>query len=72
MTTHTPRPCGDQLTDWTCTLPEGPHPGWTHLDTNAGMWWTQMAVPPWTNRGRAVVLLAITGATPGADNGGVA
>jgi hypothetical protein len=33
-------PCGDQLADWTCTLPGGPHPDGRHRD-NDGHWWTQ-------------------------------
>lgn len=31
--------CGDQLTEWTCTLPAGPHPDWKHRGD--GHWWTQ-------------------------------
>lgn len=31
--------CGDQLVDWTCTLPPGPHPHWRHDDGEH--WWTQ-------------------------------
>ena len=23
--------CGDQLFDWVCALPAGPHPGWKHV-----------------------------------------
>lgn len=43
--------CGDQLTDWTCTLPPGRHPRWRHGDEFAGVWWDQMRVPPYSNRG---------------------
>jgi hypothetical protein len=35
--------CGDQLTDWTCTLPAGPHPDWRHGDGEH--WWTQTRCP---------------------------
>jgi len=45
-----PRPCGDQLTEWTCTLPPGPHPGWRHLDQITGAWWTQSRIAPHSNR----------------------
>ena len=45
-----PRPCGDQLTEWTCTLPPGPHPDWRHRDQIAGAWWTQSRVAPHSNR----------------------
>ncbi|WP_406417982.1 hypothetical protein [Streptomyces sp. NBC_01614] len=45
-----PRPCGDQLTEWTCTLPPGPHPDWKHRDDVNGVWWDQSAVPPHSNR----------------------
>lgn len=41
-------PCGDRLTEWTCTLPAGPHPDWRHRDSE-GRWWDQarpMATPP--------------------------
>ncbi|WP_458089369.1 hypothetical protein [Streptomyces malaysiensis] len=47
-----PETCGDQLTDWTCTLRPGPHPGWRHVDENAGAWWAQTRVPPYSNRDR--------------------
>lgn len=43
-------PCGDQLTEWTCTLRPGPHPRWRHVDEVNGAWWDQMAVPPYSNR----------------------
>jgi hypothetical protein len=43
-----PTTCGDQLTEWTCTLPPGPHPRWRHVGD--GHWWTQSAVPPHSNR----------------------
>jgi hypothetical protein len=33
--------CGDQLFEWTCTLPGGAHPYWRHADTE-GHWWTQV------------------------------
>ncbi|MGW0312057.1 hypothetical protein [Streptomyces flavidovirens] len=42
-----PRPCGDQLTEWTCTLPLGPHPDWKHRDEIAESWWDQR---PHSNR----------------------
>jgi hypothetical protein len=45
-----PRPCGDQLTEWTCTLRPGPHPNWRHIDEINGMWWDQMGDPPYSNR----------------------
>lgn len=45
-----PRPCGDRLMDWTCTLRPGPHPGWKHEDQIAGAWWSQSAIPPHSNR----------------------
>ena len=32
--------CGDQLADWTCTLPTEPHPDRRHRDDD-GHWWTQ-------------------------------
>jgi hypothetical protein len=47
-----PRPCGDQLTEWTCTLPPGPHPNWRHSDDVHGVWWDQMGDPPYSNRDR--------------------
>ncbi|MDK1473665.1 hypothetical protein QNO07_09555 [Streptomyces sp. 549] len=50
LITHTPTPCGDQLTEWTCTLPTGSHPGWRHIDETTGAWWDQSAIPPHTNR----------------------
>lgn len=34
--------CGDQLADWTCSLPAGPHPDWRHNDQTEGAWWTQV------------------------------
>lgn len=46
-------PCGDQLTEWTCTLPSGPHPGWRHYDKINGMWWTQGRYEPYSNRDRS-------------------
>lgn len=45
------RLCGDQLTTWTCSLPEGPHPDWKHRDSG-GHWWDQMGEPPYSNRDR--------------------
>lgn len=42
--------CGDQLADWTCTRKPGPHIGWRHWDDNAGAWWSQSCVPPYSNR----------------------
>jgi hypothetical protein len=42
--------CGDRLTDWTCTLPPGPHPGWRHLDEESGVWWSQVRQFPFSNR----------------------
>lgn len=50
MTQTDPAVCGDQLTEWTCTLPPGPHPRWRHVDDKAGAWWSQSAVPPHSNR----------------------
>lgn len=47
-----PRPCGDQLAGWTCTLPPGPHPEWKHRDQVAGAWWPQSPIPPHSNRDR--------------------
>ncbi|MGW6262405.1 hypothetical protein [Streptomyces sp. NPDC055085] len=47
-----PRPCGDQLTEWTCTLPPGPHPEWRRRDDINGAWWTQSRISPYSNRGR--------------------
>ncbi|NUP18367.1 MAG: hypothetical protein HOZ81_20245 [Streptomyces sp.] len=47
-----PRPCGDQLADWTCTLQPGPHPMWRHVDEVNGTWWDQMGDPPYSNRDR--------------------
>ncbi len=43
-------PCGDQLADWTCTLPPGPHPYWQHVDKANGTWWSQSRVAPHSNR----------------------
>ena len=43
--------CGDQLTEWTCTLPVGPHDDWRHRDED-GNWWSQMRIPPYSNRDR--------------------
>jgi hypothetical protein len=43
--------CGDQIPDMTCTLPDGPHDDWRHRDEE-GRWWSQMRVPPHTNRDR--------------------
>lgn len=45
-----PRTCGDQLTEWTCTLPPGPHIDWAHVDEITGAWWSQSRVPPHSNR----------------------
>lgn len=52
--TDTPQPqtCGDQLADWTCTRKPGPHTGWRHWDDNAGAWWSQNRIPPYSNRER--------------------
>ncbi|MGW6255429.1 hypothetical protein [Streptomyces sp. NPDC055085] len=50
LTVLDPRPCGDQLTEWTCTLPPGPHPQWRHVDDVTGAWWTQSRIPPYSNR----------------------
>lgn len=47
---HKPDPCGDQLTEWTCTLRPGRHPDRKHRDEVNGAWWDQMAVPPYSNR----------------------
>lgn len=47
---HKPDPCGDQLTEWTCTLRPGKHPDRKHRDEVNGAWWDQMAVPPYSNR----------------------
>jgi hypothetical protein len=38
-----PATCGNQLADWTCTLPAEPHPDRRHRDDD-GHWWTQ--TPP--------------------------
>lgn len=46
-----PRPCGDQLTEWTCVRPSGPHPDWKHLD-KSGVWWDQSRAAPFSNRDR--------------------
>jgi len=43
--------CGDQIPDMTCTLPDGPHDDWKHRDEQ-GHWWSQMRIPPHTNRDR--------------------
>jgi hypothetical protein len=43
MTAETPATCGNQLADWTCTLPVEPHPDRRHRDDD-GHWWTQ--TPP--------------------------
>ncbi|MGW3144872.1 hypothetical protein ACWDG1_09355 [Streptomyces sp. NPDC001177] len=43
--------CGDQIPGMTCTLPDGPHDDWRHRD-EVGHWWSQMRVPPYTNRDR--------------------
>lgn len=57
-----PRPCGDQLTEWTCTLPAGPHPAWKHRDDVNGTWWDQSCIPPYSNRDRVDVELPAAGA----------
>ncbi|KAB8162938.1 hypothetical protein FH609_004220 [Streptomyces sp. 3MP-14] len=49
MTEPTPAVCGDQLEDWTCSLPPGPHPRWRHVDKATGAWWQQSAIPPHSN-----------------------
>lgn len=41
MTDQT-RLCGDQLADWTCTLPAGRHLNWQHVGD--GHWWTQTRI----------------------------
>ncbi len=41
--------CGDRLTDWVCSLPPGPHPGWRHLETLTGIWWSQSRAFPYSN-----------------------
>lgn len=45
-----PRPCGDQLTEWTCTLKPGPHRDWKHRDEVNGAWWSQSRIAPYSNR----------------------
>lgn len=47
---HKPDPCGDQLTEWTCTLRPGRHADRKHRDEVNGAWWDQMAVAPYSNR----------------------
>lgn len=46
-----PAECGDQIPDMTCTLPDGPHDDWKHRD-EVGHWWSQMRIPPYSNRDR--------------------
>jgi hypothetical protein len=46
--------CGDQIPDMTCTLPDGTHDDWKHRDEE-GHWWSQMRVPPHSNRDRIAV-----------------
>lgn len=46
----TPQPCEDQLADWVCSLPPGPHPNWRHEDQAAGAWWGQSRIAPYSNR----------------------
>lgn len=41
--------CGDQLTDWTCSLRPGPHPSWRHFDDEYETWWTQSREFPYRN-----------------------
>ncbi|MGW5529432.1 hypothetical protein [Streptomyces xanthochromogenes] len=41
--------CGDQLFDWICVLPDGPHTDWRHRDAD-GNWWTQSRIAPHSNR----------------------
>lgn len=43
--------CGDEIPGMTCTLPDGPHDDWRHRDEQ-GHWWSQMRVPPYSNRDR--------------------
>ncbi|WP_399554216.1 hypothetical protein OG582_40540 (plasmid) [Streptomyces anulatus] len=45
--------CGDQLDRWTCILPPGPHPSWRHADYQAGAWWGQSWIPPYSNQPEA-------------------
>lgn len=47
---HAPDPCGDQLTEWTCTLRPGRHADWKHRDEVNGAWWSQSRVAPYSNR----------------------
>lgn len=42
--------CGDRLTEWTCTLPPGPHPGWRHFDHEVQIWWSQSGIFPYGNQ----------------------
>lgn len=46
---QTPHLCGDQVTHWTCDLKPGPHPGWRHMDSVTGVWWTQSRVFPFSS-----------------------
>lgn len=41
--------CGDQLQEWTCSLPPGPHVAWRHMDEVDGAWWTQSRLFPYSN-----------------------
>jgi hypothetical protein len=43
--------CGDQIPGMICTLPDGPHDDWKHRDEE-GRWWSQMRIPPYSNRDR--------------------
>jgi hypothetical protein len=42
--------CGDQLFEWTCSLPPGPHPYWKHFDEVADRVWIQSRRAPHSNR----------------------
>lgn len=57
--TPDPRPCGDQLTEWTCTLRPGTHDGWQHHDEIEGMWWDQSRIPPYSNRDQPAAAPAV-------------
>jgi hypothetical protein len=46
---QTPHRCGDRVTHWTCDLEPGPHPGWRHMDSVTGFWWSQSRVFPFSS-----------------------
>ncbi|MFE4420388.1 hypothetical protein [Streptomyces sp. NPDC056817] len=61
--------CGDQIPGMTCTLPDGPHDDWKHRDEE-GHWWSQMRVPPYSNRER-LAAEAQPASPPARPRGGV-